>query len=256
MNIFIGIMIPFLGTTLGASLVLFMNKNLNKKIERFLLGFASGVMISASVFSLILPSIDMAKEQGIISFLPASIGFILGMLFLLLLDVLVSHVNNKKDNGFKSRFNETTMLLLAVTIHNIPEGMAVGIVFASLLAQNVGITLASSLALSIGIAIQNFPEGAIISMPLRNEGMSKKKSFLYGVLSGIVEPIFAILTILLVNIVTPFMPYFLSFASGAMTYVVINELIPQTQYGKYSYIGTIGVMIGFVLMMILDVALG
>ncbi len=253
MNTFIGIIIPFLGTTLGASLVLFMSKNLDKKIEKFLLGFASGVMISASVFSLIIPSLDMAKEQGVISFLPASIGFILGMLFLLLLDVLVPHINITSKNG---KFSKTTMLILAVTIHNIPEGMAVGIVFAGMLAQNVGITLASSLALSIGIAIQNFPEGAIVSMPLRNEGMSKKKSFLYGILSGIVEPVFAILTVLLVNFVTPFMPYFLSFASGAMIYVVINELIPQTQYGKNSYIGTIGVTVGFVLMMILDVALG
>ena len=258
MNTFIGIMIPFLGTTLGASLVFFMSNNLNKKIEKILLGFAAGVMISASVFSLIIPSIDMAKAQGIISFLPASIGFLLGILFLFLLDCLIPNINfeSKKQKKMKIKLSKTTMLLLAVTLHNIPEGMAVGIIFAGLFAQNIGITLAGAFALSIGIAIQNFPEGAIISMPLRNEGMSKKKSFIFGVLSGIVEPIAAIITILIVNFILPLLPYFLSFAAGAMIYVVVEELIPETQCDKHSNIGTIGVAIGFVLMMILDIALG
>ena len=215
-------------------------------------------MIAASIWSLITPSIEMAEEQGIVSWIPAAIGFLFGIIFLLVLDSIIPHLhlNSKKPEGIKAKLKNTTMMVLAVTLHNIPEGMAVGVVFAGVLAQNTTITLAGAFALSIGIAIQNFPEGAIISMPLKNEGMSKPKAFLYGTLSGIVEPIGAIITILLTGIVTPILPYLLSFAAGAMIYVVVEELIPESQVGEHSNIGTIGVAIGFVIMMILDVALG
>ena len=246
MDLTIGLAIPFLGTTLGAAMVFFMKNKLSLKVEKLLLGFASGVMIAASVWSLIIPSIDMAKEQGKIEWLPAAIGFILGILFLLLLDSLIPHLhlNDDKPEGIKAKLKKTTMMVFAVTLHNIPEGMAVGVTFAG------------AFALALGIAIQNFPEGAIISMPLKSEGMSKPKAFLYGMLSGIVEPIGAIITILLTNIIVPFLPYLLSFAAGAMIYVVVEELIPESQTGQHSNIGTIGVTIGFVLMMVLDVALG
>ena len=215
-------------------------------------------MIAASVWSLIIPSIDMAKEQGKIEWLPAAIGFILGILFLLLLDSLIPHLhlNDNKPEGIKAKLKKTTMMVFAVTLHNIPEGMAVGVTFAGALIGNTGITMAGAFALALGIAIQNFPEGAIISMPLKSEGMPKPKAFLYGMLSGIVEPIGAIITILLTNIIVPFLPYLLSFATGAMIYVVVEELIPESQTGQHSNIGTIGVTIGFVLMMVLDVALG
>lgn len=215
-------------------------------------------MIAASIWSLITPSIEMAEEQGIVSWIPAAIGFLFGIIFLLVLDSIIPHLhlNSKKPEGIKAKLKNTTMMVLAVTLHNIPEGMAVGVVFAGVLAQNTTITLAGAFALSIGIAIQNFPEGAIISMPLKNEGMSKPKAFLYGTLSGIVEPIGAIITIFLTGIVTPILPYLLSFAAGAMIYVVVEELIPESQVGEHSNIGTIGVAIGFVIMMILDVALG
>ena len=215
-------------------------------------------MIAASVWSLIIPSIDMAKEQGKIEWLPAAIGFILGILFLLLLDSLIPHLhlNDNKPEGIKAKLKKTTMMVFAVTLHNIPEGMAVGVTFAGALIGNTGITMAGAFALALGIAIQNFPEGAIISMPLKSEGMPKPKAFLYGMLSGIVEPIGAIITILLTNIIVPFLPYLLSFAAGAMIYVVVEELIPESQTGQHSNIGTIGVTIGFVLMMVLDVALG
>lgn len=258
MNIVWGLLIPFLGTTLGAAMVFFMKNTMNKKIEKLLLGFASGVMIAASIWSLIIPSIDMAEEQGMIAWIPAAIGFILGVGFLLVLDSLVPHLHLETDKpeGIKSKLRNTTMLVLAVTLHNIPEGMAVGVVFAGVLAQNTGITLAGAFALSIGIAIQNFPEGAIISMPLKSEGISKTRAFIYGTLSGIVEPIGAIITILLTNAVVPILPYILAFAAGAMIYVVVEELIPESQAGEHSNIGTIGVAIGFVVMMILDVALG
>ena len=246
MDLTIGLAIPFLGTTLGAAMVFFMKNKLSLKVEKLLLGFASGVMIAASVWSLIIPSIDMAKEQGKIEWLPAAIGFILGILFLLLLDSLIPHLhlNDNKPEGIKAKLKKTTMMVFAVTLHNIPEGMAVGVTFAG------------AFALALGIAIQNFPEGAIISMPLKSEGMPKPKAFLYGMLSGIVEPIGAIITILLTNIIVPFLPYLLSFATGAMIYVVVEELIPESQTGQHSNIGTIGVTIGFVLMMVLDVALG
>ena len=257
-NIVIGLLIPFLGTTLGSAMVFLMKNKMNTKVQKLLLGFASGVMIAASIWSLITPSIEMAEEQGIISWIPAAIGFLFGIIFLLVLDSIIPHLhlNSKKPEGIKAKLKNTTMMVLAVTLHNIPEGMAVGVVFAGVLAQNTTITLAGAFALSIGIAIQNFPEGAIISMPLKNEGMSKPKAFLYGTLSGIVEPIGAIITILLTGIVTPILPYLLSFAAGAMIYVVVEELIPESQAGEHSNIGTIGVAIGFVIMMILDVALG
>ena len=257
-NIAIGILIPFIGTTLGSAMVFLMRNKLNSKVQKLLLGFASGVMIAASIWSLITPSIEMAEEQGIVSWIPASIGFLLGIIFLLILDSLIPHLhlNSKKPEGIKAKLKNTTMMVLAVTLHNIPEGMAVGVVFAGVLAQNTTITLAGAFALSIGIAIQNFPEGAIIPMPLKNEGMSKSKAFLCGTLSGIVEPIGAIITILLTSVVTPVLPYLLSFAAGAMIYVVVEELIPESQSGEHSNIGTIGVAIGFVIMMILDVALG
>ena len=231
---------------------------MNNKIEKLLLGFASGVMIAASVWSLIIPSIDMAEEQNVISWIPATVGFLLGIVFLLVLDSVIPHLhlNSNKPEGLKSRLQKTTMMVLAVTLHNIPEGMAVGVVFAGAISGNSGITMAGAIALAIGIAIQNFPEGAIISMPLKSEGASKSKAFLYGTLSGIVEPIGAIITITLTGLVVPILPYLLSFAAGAMIYVVVEELIPSAQTGEHSNISTIGLAIGFVIMMILDVALG
>lgn len=258
MNIFTGLLIPFLGTTLGASLVFFMKSKMNIKIEKLLLGFAFGVMVAASVWSLLIPSIEMAKGQGKVAWIPAVIGFLLGIVFLLVLDTIIPHLHLESDKpeGVKSKLKKTTMMVLAVTLHNIPEGMALGVTFAGTLIENTGITMAGAFALAIGIAIQNFPEGAIISMPLKAEGVSKGKSFLYGTLSGIVEPIGAIITILLTNSVVPILPYLLSFAAGAMIYVVVEELIPESQAGEHSNIGTIGVAIGFIVMMILDVALG
>lgn len=258
MQLFFGLLIPFLGTTLGSAMVFFMKNKMNEKVEKILLGFASGVMIAASVWSLLIPSIEMSDNLGHFKFIPAAIGFIVGILFLLVLDSLVPHLhlNESKPEGIKAKLKKTTMLVLAVTIHNIPEGMAVGVTLAGVMIGNAGITMAGALALSIGIAIQNFPEGAIISMPLKSEGEPKWKAFTYGTLSGIVEPIGAIITILLTNIVVPVLPYLLSFAAGAMIYVVVEELIPESQAGEHSNIGTIGVAIGFVIMMILDVALG
>ena len=258
MNIIIGLLIPFLGTTLGAAMVFLMKNKINNKLEKVLLGFASGVMVAASIWSLIIPSIDMAKEQNIIAWVPATIGFILGIVFLLVLDNIIPHlhVKSKEPEGLKSNLGKSVMMILAVTLHNIPEGMAVGVAFAGAISGNSTITMAGAIALSIGIAIQNFPEGAIISMPLKEEGNTKAKSFLYGTLSGIVEPIFGGITILLISLVVPILPYLLSFAAGAMIYVVVEELIPESQVGKHSNLGTIGFSFGFILMMILDVALG
>ena len=257
-NIAVGLAIPFLGTTLGSAMVFLMKNKINPKVEKLLLGFASGVMIAASVWSLLIPSIDMAEEQGKIAYLPAAVGFLLGIAFLLMLDSVIPHLHLNNDNpeGLKAKLKKTTMMVFAVTLHNIPEGMAVGVTFAGALIGNSGITIAGAFALAIGIAIQNFPEGAIISMPLKSEGMSKIKAFWYGTLSGIVEPIGAIITILLTSKVVPILPYLLSFAAGAMIYVVVEELIPEAQEGEHSNIATIGVAIGFVIMMILDVALG
>ena len=252
-----GLAIPFLGTTLGSAMVFFMKNQMNKKIEKLLLGFASGVMIAASVWSLLIPAIDMTKEQNVTEWLPATIGFLLGTFFLLILDSIIPHLhlNSDKPEGLRAKLQKTTMMVFAVTLHNIPEGMAVGVVFAGAMAQNAGITLAGAIVLAIGIAIQNFPEGAIISMPLKSEGILKPKAFLYGMLSGIVEPVGAILTIALTSLIVPVLPYLLSFAAGAMIYVVVEELIPESHSGEHSNIGTIGVAIGFVIMMILDVAL-
>ena len=258
MTIFLGLIIPFAGTTLGSAMVFLMKDKINNLLERLLLGFASGVMVAASVWSLLIPSIDMAKEQGVIAWVPATIGFILGILFLLVLDNIIPHLHlkSKEPEGLKSKLGKSAMMVLAVTLHNIPEGMAVGVALAGALSNDSTITIAGAIALSVGIAIQNFPEGAIISMPLKEEGNSKSKSFLYGTLSGIVEPIGGLITILLTSLVVPILPYLLSFAAGAMIYVVVEELIPESQIGKHSNKGTIGFAIGFVIMMILDVALG
>lgn len=258
MNVALVLAIPFLGTVLGSGMVFLMKNKMNGKVEKLLLGFASGVMIAASVWSLLIPSIDMAREQGDVEWIPAAIGFLLGIVFLLVLDSLIPHLhlNTEKPEGLKAKLKKEIMLVLAVTLHNIPEGMAVGVVLAGSLIGDTGISMAGAITLAIGIAIQNFPEGAIISMPLKSEGMSKIKAFAYGALSGIVEPIGAIITILLTSIVVPILPYLLSFAAGAMVYVVVEELIPESQAGEHSNIGTIGVAIGFVIMMILDVALG
>lgn len=258
MNLVIGLLVPFLGTSLGAACVFFMKNGLNRLVQKALLGFASGVMVAASVWSLLIPSIDMSEGMGKFAFLPAAIGFIFGILFLLLMDKIIPHLhmNEDKPEGLPSHLKKTTMLVLAVTLHNIPEGMAVGVVFAGFLMGSGNITLTGALALAIGIAIQNFPEGAIISMPLKAEGMSKGKAFLYGVLSGVVEPIGAVLTVFASGFIIPVLPYFLSFAAGAMMYVVIEELIPEMSHGDHSNIGTVMFAVGFTLMMILDVALG
>ena len=254
---FWGILIPFLGTSLGAGCVFFLKKSLSDGIQRALTGFAAGVMVAASVWSLLIPAMEQAADLGRLAFFPAAVGFWLGILFLLL-DHLIPHLhqNSLQAEGPKSQLQRTTMMVLAVTLHNIPEGMAVGVVYAGYLAGTAQITAAGALALSLGIAIQNFPEGAIISMPLRAEGMKKGRAFWGGVLSGIVEPIGAVLTILAAGIVVPALPYLLSFAAGAMLYVVVEELIPESAQGDHSNVATIGFAVGFVVMMILDVALG
>lgn len=253
-----GLLIPFLGTSLGAACVFFMKNSLKTSIQRILQGFAAGIMVAAAVWSLLIPAIDELKSMGKLSFIPAASGFLLGVFFLLLLDNVIPHLhmNSKEAEGPKSSFKKTTMMVLAVTLHNIPEGMAVGVVYAGIYSGNGNISIMGAVALSIGIAIQNFPEGAIISMPLRSEGVGRGKSFIYGVLSGIVEPIAAFSTILLADSIVPILPYLLSFAAGAMIYVVVEELIPEMSEGKHSNIGTISFTVGFVIMMILDVALG
>ena len=253
-----GLMIPFVGTTLGAACVFLMKKSLKSSIQRALTGFAAGVMVAASIWSLLLPPMGQAAEMGKWSFVPAVIGFWLGILFLFGLDRLIPHLHrgSSEAEGIKAKLGRTTMLTLAVALHNLPEGMAVGVVFAGWLSGDSGITLTGALALSLGIAIQNFPEGAIISMPLKAEGLSKPRSFFYGVLSGIVEPVGAALTILLAGIMVPALPYALSFAAGAMIYVVVEELVPEMSAGKHSNIGTMFFAVGFTLMMALDVALG
>lgn len=258
MNIWIGVLIPFLGTTLGAACVFFMRDAIKPILQKTLLGFASGVMVAASIWSLLIPAMEMSEEMGKLAFIPAAIGFSFGILFLLGMDKIIPHMHTEhaKPEGIKSSFAKTTMLMLAVTLHNIPEGMAVGVVFAGMLSKSSSITVAGAFALAIGIAIQNFPEGAIISMPLKSKGMSKKKAFLYGTLSGIVEPIGAVITILLSSYFIPILPYLLAFAAGAMLYVVVEELIPESAEGEHSNMGTIGFAAGFLIMMILDVALG
>ena len=241
MNTFFGILIPFIGTTLGAACVFFMKTTLGKSVQRALTGFAAGVMVAASIWSLLIPAIKQSEKMGDLSFVPAVAGFWIGILFLLTLDHLIPHLHVGSDQaeGPKSRLGRTTMMVLAVTLHNIPEGMAVGVMYAGFLAGNAQITATSALALSLGIAIQNFPEGAIISMPLRAEGESKGKAFLGGVLSGVVEPIGAVLTIIAAQLIIPALPYLLSFAAGAMLYVVVEELIPEMSQGEHSDIGTV-----------------
>jgi len=246
----LGILIPFIGTSFGSAFVFFLKKNMNENFQKLMVGFASGVMIAASVWSLILPSVEMAEESYKLIWIPAAVGFIFGVLFLIFVNRIAERVESRKDG---KKFN---MLMFSVTLHNIPEGMAVGVCFAGFLSGNSGILLIEAIVLAIGIAIQNIPEGAIISMPMKVEGSSKRKSFLAGVLSGAVEPIAALFTILLLNLVVPLLPYLLSFAAGAMIYVVVEELIPEMHSGKKSSLGVIGVTVGFVIMMVLDIALG
>ena len=257
-SVFYGILIPFLGTSFGAACVFFMKKEMGDRLQRMLTGFAAGVMVAASIWSLLIPAMEQVSDMGKMAFVPAVAGFWLGILFLLLLDHIIPHLhrNSQRAEGPRSQLKRTTMLVLAVTLHNIPEGMAVGVVYAGYLVGNTQISAAAAMALSLGIAIQNFPEGAIISMPLRAEGTGKPKAFLGGVLSGIVEPIGAILTILAAGLIVPALPYLLSFAAGAMLYVVVEELIPEMSQGEHSDVGTIFFAVGFSVMMMLDVALG
>ena len=256
--VFYGILIPFLGTSLGAACVFFMKHDMSERLSRILTGFAAGVMVAASIWSLLIPAMEQSEVMGKFAFVPAVAGFWGGILFLLLLDHIIPHLHrySVSAEGPKSRLQRTTMMVLAVTLHNIPEGMAVGVVYAGYLAGNAKITVAAAMALSIGIAIQNFPEGAIISMPLRAEGMKVSKAFAGGVLSGIVEPVGAMLTILEAGYIVPALPYLLSFAAGAMIYVVVEELIPEMSQGEHSDLGTIFFAVGFTVMMSLDVALG
>ena len=257
MEVFVGLLIPFLGTTAGAACVFFMKKTLGDLVQRSLAGFAAGVMVAASIWSLLIPAIDQSAHLGKLSFLPVFAGFWCGILFLLALDHLIPHlhVGSEQAEGPKSNLSRTVMMVLAVTLHNIPEGMAVGVMYAGFLSDNPQITAASALALTLGIAIQNFPEGAIISLPLRAEGESKGRAFRGGVFSGVVEPIGAVLTILAAQLVIPALPYLLSFAAGAMLYVVVEELIPEMSQGRHSNLGTVFFAVGFSVMMVLDVAL-
>jgi len=254
----IGLLIPLLGTMLGSAFVFLMKDEMSARVQKALLGFASGVMVVASVWSLLIPTIEMEADSGKLSVVPAAIGFLLGMGFLLLLDELTPHLHVGSDTpeGPRSRLSRTVMLALAVTIHNLPEGMAVGVVFAGAEQGAAGLSLASAVAVSLGIAIQNVPEGAIISMPMRAEGNSKWRSFMIGSLSGAVEPVGAIAVLLLASLLMPIMPYMLAFAAGAMFYVVVEELIPEASEGEHSNLSTIGFAIGFVLMMVLDVVMG
>jgi ZIP family zinc transporter len=257
-TIAIGLLIPLLGTMLGASFVFFMKRDMPERLQKALLGFASGVMVAASVWSLLLPSIEMADGEGAMQVVPAAVGFLLGMGFLLLIDELTPHlhVGSDQPEGLRSHFSRTAMLALAVTIHNLPEGMAVGVVFAGATEGHADISLMSALAMSIGIAIQNIPEGAIISMPMRAAGNSRWRSFVIGSLSGVVEPVGSLLIILLASLFLPAMPYLLAFAAGAMLYVVVEELIPEASNGTHSNLSTVGFALGFVLMMVLDVVMG
>lgn len=257
MNILIGLCIPFLGTTLGAACVFLMQGEMNATVRKTMLGFAAGVMVAASVWSLLIPAMDLSEGMGKLAFIPAASGFLIGILFLLVLDRIVPHLHldSAEQEGPKSSWKKSTMLMLAVTLHNIPEGASVGIVLAGAMAGGSQITMAGAIALSVGIAIQNFPEGAIISLPLKEEA-GKGKAFLMGTLSGAVEPVAAVITLLLAEQMTPFIPYTLAFAAGAMLYVVVEELIPESAEGSHSNMGTLGFAAGFVIMMILDVALG
>ena len=254
----IGLSIPFLGTSLGAALVFFLRDKLRPSVEKMLTGFAGGVMIAASIWSLIIPAIHQSESMGRLSFIPAVVGFWAGILFLLLLDHLIPHLHNqaKHPEGPHSHLKRTTMLLLAVTLHNIPEGMAIGVSFANAANDGNPAHLTAAMALALGIGIQNFPEGAAISLPLQQEGLSRPKAFAFGAASGVVEPVFALLTVLLVGSIQPVLPWLLSFAAGAMLYVVVEELIPECTQAQDGHTGTLGVMAGFLVMMILDVALG
>ena len=253
----LGLMIPFAGTSLGAAMVFFLSRQISDGLQKILTGFAAGVMVAASFWSLLLPSLESSEGMGKLSFLPAAAGFLAGMGFLLLLDEVTPHMHlDHQEEGPRSGLKRTTKLILAVTLHNIPEGMAVGVVYAGALAGESGVSMTAALILAVGIAIQNFPEGAIVSMPLLAEGMPKKRTFLYGVLSGAVEPAAALATILAAGLAVPVLPYLLAFAAGAMFYVVVEELIPEMSEGRHSNAGTIAFSIGFVLMMVLDVALG
>lgn len=258
MNIVIGLLIPLFGTTAGAACVFFLKNQISANLQRIFTGFAAGVMAAASVWSLLLPAMNMSEGLGKLAFVPALVGFLLGILFLLLTDSLIPHLHmgSSEPEGKKSSLGRSAMLMLAVTIHNLPEGAACGAIFAGVISGEGAVTMAGALALSIGIAIQNFPEGAIISLPLRSEGNSRSKSFLLGVLSGVVEPLGALLAIALAGIVTPILPYMLAFAAGAMIYVVVEELIPEANEGEHSNLGTMAFAVGFALMMVLDVALG
>ena len=258
MNLLIGIMIPFVGTALGSACVFFLKHEMKPFLQKILLGFASGVMVAASVWSLLIPAMNMSEGMGKLAFIPAAVGLLLGMAFLLLMDRVIPHLHLGSDEpeGAHSSLSKSMMLIFAVTLHNFPEGMAVGVVFAGMLEGSAGITLAGAFALAIGIAIQNFPEGAIISMPLKGTGISRGKAFLYGAASGIVEPLGALLTIWLASYIEPVLPYLLAFAAGAMLYVVVEELIPEMSQGKHSNLGTLSFTLGFTLMLSLDVALG
>ena len=257
LSLIVGLGLPLLGTTAGAACVFFMKKQMNLLLQKALSGFAAGVMVAASIWSLLIPAMEQSEAMGKLAFLPATIGFWLGIIFLLLIDTLMPHlhIDSKEAEGVKSNFKRTTMMVFAIIIHNIPEGMAVGVVYAGWISGSTNITLTAALALSIGIAIQNLPEGAVISLPLK-EAAGQKKAFIYGMLSGIVEPIAALLTIALSSIMVPVLPYFLGFAAGAMLYVVVEELIPEMAEGEHTNLGTIMFAVGFSLMMVLDVALG
>lgn len=257
-GIIIGLILPFLGTTLGAACVFLMKESIAPRMQKILTGFAAGVMVAASVWSLLIPSIEMTGKEGLQSVVPATVGFMIGILFLLFLDNIIphQHIDSNESEGPKSHLSKTAKLVFAITLHNLPEGMAVGVALAGVLEQNSYMSMAGAIALSIGIAIQNFPEGAIVSMPLRSAGNSRWKSFMMGTLSGIVEPVGAVLTIMLASVIVPLLPYLLAFAAGAMIYVVVEELIPETQEGEHSNLGTIGFAFGFILMMMLDVVLG
>ena len=258
LSIVAGLLIPFLGTTAGAACVFFLKNQIGGNIQRIFTGFAAGVMVAASVWSLLIPAMDMCEEMGKLAFLPAVIGFLIGIVFLLFIDSMVPHLHVGSDapEGHKSSLNRTAMLMLAVTIHNFPEGAACGAIFAGVLNGDGTVTMAGALTLAIGIAIQNFPEGAIVSMPLRAEGEGKLRAFAGGVLSGVVEPIGALVTILAAELLVPALPYLLGFAAGAMLYVVVEEMIPEMSQGRHSHIGVLAFAAGFSVMMVLDVALG
>ncbi len=256
-QILIGILIPFMGTSLGAAMVFVLKHRISDKLQRTLTGFAAGVMVAASFWSLLEPALEGAENMGKLSFIPAAVGFLVGIGFLLLLDNVTPHMHmDEQSEGPKSSLKRTTKLILAVTLHNIPEGMAVGVVYAGWMSGDTGVSKAAALTLALGIALQNFPEGAIVSMPLLASGMSKKKTFWYGVLSGAVEPVAALITIAAAGVVISLLPYLLAFAAGAMFYVVVEELIPEMSEGEHSNVGTVAFALGFVLMMVLDVALG